>query len=77
MVKITICPTCGSDKIKKVRRNWTSKAQGQTYTVPNLEYYECPDCDERIFGVEAMRKIQAHSPTYAKKQARMSKAKAA
>ena len=77
MLKITICPTCGSDKIKKVRRNWTGKAQGRTYTVPNLEYYACPDCDEEVYDPVAMRKIQAYSPTYAKKHARMSKAKAA
>ena len=70
MIKITICPTCGSDKIKKVRRNWTGKVQSKTYNVPNLEYYECPDCGEKVYDREAMRKIEAHSPAFAKKQAK-------
>lgn len=69
MIKIIICPTCGSDKIKKVCRNWTSKAQSKTYTVPNLEYYECPYCDEKIYDREAMQKIESYSPVFAKKQA--------
>ena len=77
MIRITICPTCGSDKIKKVRRNWTGNAQGHPYTVPNLEYYACPDCGEEAYDPEAMRKIQAYSPAYAKKQVRIARQKAA
>ena len=70
MIKITICPTCGSNKIKKVRRNWTGKVHGKTYTVPNLEYYECPDCGEKVYDREAMRKIEARSPVFSKRQAK-------
>ena len=70
MLRITICPTCGSDKIKKVRRNWTSCGPNQTYTVPSLEYYECPACGEKVYDREAMRKIAAHSPLLAKRQER-------
>lgn len=70
MLKITICPTCDSDKIKKVRRNWTNKTQSKTYTVPNLEYYECPDCGEKVYDREAMQKIESYSPVFAKKQER-------
>lgn len=69
MIKITICPACGSDKIKKVRRNWTSNTQTKAYVVPNLEYYECPDCDEKVYDREAMQKIESYSPVFAKKQA--------
>lgn len=69
MIKITICPNCDSDKIKKVRRNWTSKIQSKTYIVPNLEYYECPDCDEKVYDREAMQKIERYSQVFAKKQA--------
>ena len=67
MFKIKVCPTCGSDKIKKVRRNWTSKTRN--YVVPNLEYYECPDCDEKVYDREAMQKIESYSSVFAKKQA--------
>jgi len=70
MIRITICPTCGSDKIKRLRRNWTGKVQDETYTVPNLEYYECPDCGEKVYDREAMRNIEAHSPAFSKRQVR-------
>jgi YgiT-type zinc finger domain-containing protein len=63
-VKISICPTCGSDKIKRVRRKWTGLVQGKRYTVPSLEFYECPSCGERVYDREAMRKIEARSPAF-------------
>lgn len=68
MELITVCPSCGSPALKKVRRNWTGKSKGQTYMVPNLEYYMCPQCGERLYDREAMRKIEASSPTFAKKR---------
>ena len=67
MPKLKFCPTCGSEKIKKVRRNLTRIVRGQKYTVPKLEFYECPDCGEHIYDYEAMKKIQAHSPSFAGK----------
>lgn len=66
MLKITQCPSCGSRKLKLVRRDWTGTWQDQTYTVANLEFYECPACGEKIYDREAMRKIEAHSPAFAK-----------
>jgi YgiT-type zinc finger domain-containing protein len=65
---ITICPSCGSRAIKKIRRNWTGKVKGQTYVVPNLEYYLCPQCGETVYDRQAMRKIEAHSPAFAKRR---------
>ena len=69
MIKIVTCPTCGSKRIKKVRRDLPREFQGKSYTVPALEFHECPDCGERVYDREAMRKIQAHSPAYAKAHA--------
>ena len=69
LIKIGRCPTCGSSGIKWVRRNWRDTFQGKPYTVPNLEFYECPDCGERLFDHNAMQKIEAHSPAYAKLRA--------
>jgi YgiT-type zinc finger domain-containing protein len=66
MIKITTCPSCDSKKIRKVRRNWTGQFKGQTYTVPNLEYYECPDCGEKVYNREAMRRIEEYSPAFEK-----------
>ena len=69
MKKITTCPSCGSEKIKKVKKNWKGEFQGRTYTVPALEYHECPSCGEKIYDREAMRKIESHSPAFAKEHA--------
>ncbi len=69
MLKITKCPTCGSKRIRLVRRNWKGTFEGQAYTVPNLVFHECPDCGEEIYDRDAMRKIEAHSPAYAKPRA--------
>ena len=66
MNKIKNCPSCGSGKIKRVRRNWSGTHKGQSYTVENLEFYECPDCKEQVYGPEAMRAIEANSPAFAK-----------
>jgi len=70
MIEIKTCPSCGSDKIKKVRHDWTGEFQGQAYTVPKLEFYECPNCGERVYDREAMRKIEEYSPAFAKAHAR-------
>jgi YgiT-type zinc finger domain-containing protein len=62
MQQIRFCPTCGSDEIKKVRRNWTGEIQGKTYTIPDLEFHQCPVCWERVLGRDALRRIQASAP---------------
>ena len=65
MFSIKTCPTCGSKRIAFVRRTLVRRHKGRTYRVPDLEFHECPDCGERLYGPEAMRKIEAHSPAYA------------
>jgi len=62
MLDITFCPTCGSDEIKKVRRNWTGEFQGKTYTIPDLEFHQCPACWERVLDRDALQRIKACSP---------------
>ena len=66
MKKIAKCPSCGSVKIKPVRRKWSGEYRGQSYTVENLEFHVCPDCNEQVFDPEAMRAIEANSPAFAK-----------
>jgi YgiT-type zinc finger domain-containing protein len=63
---ITHCPTCGSKKLKKVRRDFSNEFQGQKYTVPDLDFYECVNCGERIYDPQAMRRIEASSPAFKK-----------
>jgi len=65
-LEVSECPTCGSARIKKVRRNWRDTYHGKAYVVPNLEFWECPDCGERLYDRDALRKIEAHSPAYPK-----------
>jgi len=66
MIEITRCPNCGSAKIKRVRRNWTDEFEGKAYTVADLEFYECPTCNEKLFDRDAMRRIEADSPAFAR-----------
>lgn len=66
MIEISFCPTCGSKNIKCKRQDFTETVKEQTYTVPDLEFYECPDCGEKLFDAAAMRKIEAYSPSFAK-----------
>ncbi len=63
MLKITECPVCGG-KIRKVKEDWIGEYQGQKYTVPDLEYYICELCGEKIYSPEAMRKIESYSPAF-------------
>jgi YgiT-type zinc finger domain-containing protein len=69
MISVKTCPSCGSRRIKKVKRDLTREFEGHTYVVPDLEFHECPDCGENVYDREAMRKIESHSPAFAKTHA--------
>ncbi len=49
-------------KFKKSEKKWKGDYKGQKYVVPSLEYYICPDCNEKIYDRNAMQKIQEKSP---------------
>lgn len=66
VMTITLCPSCGGNKLKRVRRDFTAQFRGEAYTVPDLEFHECPDCGEKIYDRQAMRKVEACSPAFAK-----------
>lgn len=63
MLTITVCPIDGGD-VKKVKEDWVGNFKGQEYVVPDLEYYLCVECGERIYPREAMQKIEVFSPAY-------------
>jgi len=65
-LQIKICPTCGSNKIKRVARDLTRTYKGRTYTIPKVEFYDCPNCGEKVYDHEAMLKIESYSPAYRK-----------
>ena len=64
--QIKVCPTCGSEKIERVVRDAIRNFRGQTYIVPALAFYDCPNCGEKVYDREAMLKIEAYSPAYHK-----------
>ena len=62
MLDIRTCPTCGSKRIRVVRRSVARKFRGRTYQVPDVEFHECPACGEKLYGREAMRKLETYRP---------------
>lgn len=70
ILKIKVCPTCGSQEIKKVRKDVTNMFAGQSYTIPLLEFYECPGCGEKVYDRDAMQKIESISPAFNKVRTR-------
>jgi YgiT-type zinc finger domain-containing protein len=70
MKAITICPSCGSTRIRQVQRNWSREYQGHRYAIKNLRFFECPDCGENVYDREAMRAIEANSPAFTKSVSR-------
>ena len=68
MIRLTACPTCGSKKLKAVRKTVTRQYKGERYTVPDLEFQECPNCGEKLYDRDAMHKIEAVSPAYDKRR---------
>lgn len=64
--KINTCPTCSNEKIRHVVRDITRTNKGKTYTIPEVGFYDCSNCGEKVFDHEAMQKIEAHSPAYHK-----------
>ena len=61
---IITCPSCGSTKIKKVCGPVSHEFEGETYTVPGITYYACPECGERVYDGDAVSKMQAASPAF-------------
>lgn len=67
--QITMCPTCGSKKIRRVTRDLTRQYKGRDYVIPKVEFYDCPTCGEKVFDREAIQKIETYSPAYRKVKA--------
>ena len=63
---ISTCPSCGSSAIRKIRGKWSGSFRGKTFIVSMLEYFACPNCRDKVYPPQAMRRIQESSPAYAK-----------
>ena len=66
---VSVCPTCNSRRIKRIRGKWDGVYRGEPYEVGDLEYYSCPNCGEKVYSPEAMRRIQGASPAYSRRAA--------
>jgi YgiT-type zinc finger domain-containing protein len=56
------CPTCGRRNLRLVTRDVECNFRGHEYTTPGVQFHECPDCGEKLYDREAMRKMEAHRP---------------
>ena len=65
---ISSCPACGSTAIRTVQKDWSERYEGKRYVVRNLRYFDCTQCGEKLYDPNAMRRIQAASPAFAKLQ---------
>lgn len=63
---VSTCPSCGSNRIRTVRGDWTGVLKGKRYVVKDLRYFHCPRCGEKVYDPEAMHRIQAGSPAFSK-----------
>jgi YgiT-type zinc finger domain-containing protein len=60
---IRTCPTCGSKRIRRVRKSVTRSVHGRTCQVPDVEFHECPACGEKLYGHKAMRQLETYRPS--------------
>ena len=62
MLDIRTCPTCGSKRLKRVCRGVTRNVLGEKYIVPAVTFHECPNCGEKLYGRQAMHKLESFRP---------------
>jgi YgiT-type zinc finger domain-containing protein len=67
-LKLTVCPNCGKKNLKKKRKAVTGTRQGKQYSAPDVEFYECADCGEKIYDPAAIRHIEQHSHVSVKRR---------
>jgi len=52
------CPRCGSRKISRQTVTLRVTVRGKKAEVPNLSLEICPDCGEKLFDLEASRRME-------------------
>lgn len=56
-MKISICPACGSPKIKKTKGAFEIVTRKKKVSVPDIEYHQCQNCGERFTDIENEKRI--------------------
>jgi YgiT-type zinc finger domain-containing protein len=67
MLKIKTCPTCGSRRIRLVVGDYHGNFRGKQYVARYVEHHGCPNCGEKLFDPEAMRRIESSRPGHKRK----------
>lgn len=55
--KFINCPSCGKKKAKKIVGNFNLT---KSTTIPNIEYYICLNCDEKLTDAKNEEKIEQY-----------------
>jgi YgiT-type zinc finger domain-containing protein len=55
--QLTVCPTCGSRKIRPRKKDLEFTYRGRKVVVPQVECEECPECGEVITDYAANQYI--------------------
>ncbi len=55
---IRTCPSCGGKRLRRQTVALTATVGNRKATVPDLEIEICPDCGERLFDLEASRRME-------------------
>jgi len=64
---LSMCPTCGSKRIRR-KNVCVAVANGKRIRV---ELEVCPDCGERLYDPEAMRRLEAADPRHRRTPSRV------
>jgi YgiT-type zinc finger domain-containing protein len=67
-LNITVCPNCSSLRIKKVRKTVSGTRNGKRYSARNVEFYECPVCEERVYEPSAIKQIEKQTNVLSKQR---------
>ncbi len=57
-MNLTECPTCGSKSIKSVKGIIKRCVQRKDINIPNVTYWHCSECKEKIFSPDTMKSME-------------------
>ena len=55
---IRTCPSCGSKRLRRQTVTLTASVRNKKATIVDLELEICPDCGEKLFDLEASRRME-------------------
>jgi YgiT-type zinc finger domain-containing protein len=55
---IRTCPSCGSKRLRRQTVTLTASVRNKKATIADLELEVCPDCGEKLFDLEASRRME-------------------